>query len=298
MLKYQMGIILAKPAVRVKLAIITVLFALSVWVQAPTNAGFAEALGGGGISVAVSTLSLFNYWDFFFRVPLFGFIILLPDIAEDSYMVRHMAMANGRRGRAAGAAVMRIGAATLLYVLWLLLVTVAVSAVLLRDFSAGWPGFFKTMYGTLDQSLFMIPKSATEAFSPLAVLVLVVVRTTLGFMFLAMLAGLVTLATGKSSYAVCLVAVLVLVAMFLNMSAWMPQGTYNMWDTETMAWKSVNLGRFLSVFPLFSFQRLDDNFVSWVSWAIVAGAALTAAMAVGIRIYYGKGDLGDADSDA
>lgn len=304
MFRYRIAAVLQKPQVRVKMAAVTLLFCLNIIDQLKVLCGYAEYSGGKGeLTVAVFLCHIFNYLDLYNMVIFVGFILLVPDIVYEEYMEREFLMCHKNRWHAAGTACLRLLAFSALYVLWFVFLTVLFSGIVLHNFSLEWPHFIKVMlrqYSGQEEgwvmSLIMLPKGALE-YSSATVVGLVVLRTFLGFWFLAELACLIRLLTGKIQNGILAVAALIAYAYFIYYlnGGWMLYYKPNV--DVFQARIQIDLIK-TTVIPFFTFRSMTDDFTEWIWYGILAGLLLVAITGFGIGCYYKKGDLGDADRDA
>lgn len=305
MFRYQIATVIRKPQVRVKVTAITLLFCFNIISQLELLPGFAEAMEGKGeLTVAVFLCHIFNYLDLYNMVIFVGFILLVPDIVCEEYMERQYLMLHKNRWHAAGTACLRLFVFSALYVLWFVFLAVLISGIKLHNFSLEWPHFIKVMIRQYSgqgegffMSLIMLPKGALE-YPPTVVVGLVVLRTFLGFWFLAELACLIRLLTGKIQNGILAVAAFIAYAHFIYYSldgGWM---IYYKPDVEVFQAKiMVDLIK-TTIIPFFTFRSLSDDFTEWIRYGILAGLVLVVITGLGIGCYYRKGDLGDADRDA
>lgn len=306
MLRYQITTVLRKPQIQVKLAVITLLFCLNIYDQIGIVTVFAEYMGGEGeLTVAAFLCHIFNYLDLYQMVIFVGFILLLPDIVCEEYMERRYLMLHKSRRQAAGTAWLRLFVFSALYVLWLVFLTVLISGIKLRNFSLEWPHFLTVMIkqhsqgggeGSVVMSLVMLPKGALE-YSPVVVAGLVVLRTFLGFLFLAGLACLLRLLTGKVRNGIVGVVVLIAYSGFIYSwsGGWLKY--YSRSAGVYQAERFVDLIK-TTIIPFFTFRSMTDDFTEWLRYGIITGLVLVVMTGLGIACYYKKGDLGDADRTA
>lgn len=305
MFRYQIATVLKKPQVQIKLLAITLLMCLNIYDQVRIVSGFAENFGKKeDLTVAVFLCHIFNYLDLYHMVIFVGFLLLIPDIVCEEHMERQFLMLHRNRSSAAATACLRLLTFTALYVLWLVILSVLISGIMLRNFSMEWPHFIKVMMNTYSgqgsgwmMSLIMLPRGALQ-YSPVMAAVLVVLRTFLGFCFLAELACLVRLLTGKIQNGVLSVAVLIAFEKFMYYSLGGGILQYCKADADvSQAKMEIDLIK-TTIVPFFTFRSMTDDFTEWLRYGIVAGFVLAAVTAFGIVWYYRKGDLGDADRDA
>lgn len=146
MIKSQLEAVLRKPAVRLKIFVITLLFIPALFEQTGNVIGFAGMFGGEGqATVAIILLETFNYLYFYVDILIVGYILLIPDIVRDEYIDKQSVIHCLSRKKAAGAALARIIAFSVLYMAWFVCLTALISGVWLRNFSIEWPHFFSVM---------------------------------------------------------------------------------------------------------------------------------------------------------
>lgn len=303
MIRTQLMAILHKPSVRLKIFLITLLFIPTLIEQLTMIVPYADSFGKEGqVTVAIMLLHVFNYLYFYVDVLLAGFILLIPDIVRDEYIDKQAIMFSVSRKKAAGISLARIVSFSVLYVLWFVLLTVMISGVWLRNFSLAWPHFISVIqkqaagWAGWYMQLIMLPENCMD-YPVLVVLFLVVVRSTLGFIFLGMLASLMTLLTKKIKYGVGIVFFLVAVTLFLYYD--FDGGFLLYYDASVPAEQARVMTDLIKVtlVPLFTFRSLTDNFTYWIRYGILCGMALCIVTSAGIWLYYQKGDLDNADQD-
>lgn len=303
MVRNQISMVLRKPSVRIKFLLVTLLFIPWLMEQVDILVPFADSYGREGeVTVFVMLLHVFNYLYFYVDVLLVGYILLIPDIVRDEYTEKQSVLVSGSRKKAAVTALGRIVCFSLLYVMWFVFLTVVISGVRIHNFSLEWPHFVDIVTkqvspgSQFDMSLFMLPKGCTGYPVP-AALALVLLRSTLGFIFLGMLASLVTLLTKKLKYGVGITVFLLAVTLFLYyqfFGAYLEYYDASRPLTEVLV--KVDLIK-ATLVPFFSFRSIGDDFTYWIRYGILAGLGLSILAGMGIWIYYQKGDLGNADQD-
>lgn len=302
MIKSQLEAVLRKPAVRLKIFVITLLFIPALIEQTGNVIGFASQFGGEGqATVAIILLETFNYLYFYVDILIVGYILLIPDIVRDEYIDKQSVMHCLSRKKAAGAALLRIIAFSVLYMAWFVFLTTIISGVWLRNFSLEWPYSISVMIkrmisGGQSMSLIMLPEGCLE-YSVLTVLILVLLRSALGFIFLGMLASLITLLTKKTKYGVGILIFLLAVALFIyydfgygNIPYYNPSLPFVQSKVFVDVIKTT-------IIPFFTFRSIRDDFTYWIRYGILSGLVLCIITGIGIWIYYQKGDLGNADQD-
>lgn len=302
MFRYQIAVVLRKPQVRVKLAAITLLFCFNVIDQLKLLPGFAEDMGGGELTVAVFLCHIFNYWSLYHMVVFVGFILLVPDIVCEEYMERQYLMLHKSRVRAAGSACLRLFVFSAMYVLWLIFLAVLISGISRCSFSLEWPHFIKKMISVYSgsgqdnfiMSLIMLPDGALE-YSPAVLVGLFALRTFLGLLFLAELACLIRLLTGRIQNGILAIAILIAYVSFIYYSV--DGGRLSFCKPNVKIYDArvtIDLIK-TTILPFFTFRSMTDDFTEWLRYGILAGLVLVIITGIGIVWYYKKGDLGDAD---
>jgi hypothetical protein len=287
------------------MAAISLLFLLNIVDQLQLLSYFTEDMGEKGtLTVAVFLCHIFNYLDFYQMVLWVGFILLVPDIVHEEYMERQYLMRNRNRMQAAGGTWLCLTIFSVLYVLWFVILTIIVAGIQLRNFSWEWPHFIKVLcqqYSTSDtmcMSLIMLPKGALE-YPSFIVVGMILLRTSLGFLFLAEVACLVRLISGKIQYGIMCVVVMIEYAGFLYYEFY--YGIINYWKPGQSLYGDnrtrIDLIK-TTIVPFFTFRSMTDDFTEWICYGILMGLALVLVTGIGIVCYYKKGDLGDADRDA
>ena len=100
--------------------------------------------------------------------------------------------------------------------------------------------------------------------------------------FLGLLALLVTLVTAKTRNGIGVLVILVSIAYYVT-----PVGQKRSYFNITKA----------TIQPLFTACSVQDQFMPWMRYGIIAGILLCVITGAGIMLYYRKGDLGDEDRD-
>lgn len=303
MIKSQLGTVMRKPSVRLKLLLITLLFIPTLIEQLNIIVSYVGRIGEKEqATVAVMILHTFNYLYFYVDVLLVGFIILIPDIVRDEYMEKQSVMLVGSRRRAAMAALARIICFSVLYVAWFVLLTIIISGFRLRAFSLEWPHFVSILQKQVParalwyMQLVMLPENCMDYPVPIVV-ILVLLRSTLGLVFLGMLASLVTLVTKKTKFGVSVVIFLLAVTIFLYYD--FDGGFLNYYDPAVPSLNALVIVDVIkaSLTPFFTFRSMTDDFTYWICYGILCGLAVCVLTGAGIWIYYQKGDLDNADQD-
>lgn len=301
MLRYQIATVVRKPEVRVKMVVITLLFVFNIVSQIRLLTVFAEDMGGKGtLTVAALLCHIFNYLDLYNMVIFVGFILLMPDIVHEEYMEKQYLMLHKNRLWAARSACLRLVVFSALYVLWLVFLVILTAGVGLRNFSLEWPHFLKTVlkqysgHGDWSMSLIMLPEGALE-YHPAVAAGLVILRSFLGFLFLAELACLLRLLTGKIQNGILCIAALIAYAGIIYYCV---GGGYLLYCKSGVP-VAQSCGRVdlikTTIIPFFTFRSVTDDFTEWIRYGIFMGLALVIITGIGIVCYYRKGDLGDAD---
>ena len=303
MIKRQLETTLRKPSVQLKLLVITFLFIPSLIEQS----GIMETLtgeirNGGKPTVAIMLLYTFNYLYFYVDVFIVGFILLIPDIIRDEHIEKQSIIMNIARKKAAVAAISRIVCFCAAYVAWFVFLTVVIAGLWFRDFSPEWPRFISIIQRRVSRQtdfymeFIMLPDNCLDYPVPIAVF-LVLLRSTLGFIFLGMLASLSALLTKKIKTGVGIVIFLLVAALFLYYD--FDGGFLRYFDGSAPllnARVTIDLIKW-TIVPFFTFRSMTDNFTDWIQYGIFMGLALCLITGAGIWCYYQKGDLGDADQD-
>ena len=301
MIREQLKSTIQKPSVCVKMALITALFIPSLLEQIDITTTYAESFGDrGNMTVMVLLIHIFNYFAYYMDIFFVGFLLLIPDIVKNEYLERKSIMCCGTRKTAGQCAVIRIVSFTILYVLWFVVLTVVIGGVGLRDFSLEWPKFLQIMQrkiqmqGMYATGVVNLPIGTLE-YPTVVVFALMLLRSVLGFIFLGLLAYLVIQLTGKTQWGLGTILILVTVTAFIN--NW--GGIFSYCDAskpkgQQKVYLDVIKG---TILPLFTSRRVTDDFMPWMKFGIAAGAVLSVLTALGIILYYRKGNLGDADRD-
>ena len=291
-LKYTMR----KPEVIAKMLMVSVLFLLGLREQLDLLDGFCANLNGAGqMNTGTFLIHAFNYFDFYLNLLLIGLVMLVPDFAQEEFLTAHITMRNKSRFRAGLSLLGKVMLYMFIYMMWFVMLAVLLSGILLQNFSAQWPEFLPRIYMGLDlspnapsMSLIMIPKSALSLPMP-AVLLLVLLRSYLGFVVLAWIACFVILISGNSGHGIaCLLFLLSFTAFIYYTNI----GRISYY--VQMATHHINLLPF-TVFPFFTFRGLGVDFVSSIRSALTYEAVCLLLLGIGILLYYRKGDLGDAN---
>lgn len=304
-IKNQLSTIMCKPAVRLKILLITLLFIPTLIEQSGIIAGYAENIGyKGQVTVAIMLLHTFNYLYFYVDVLLVGFILLIPDIVRDEYVERQSIILSYSRKKAAGNALARIVCFSVLYMIWFVFLTIIITGMWYHNFSFEWPRFISVIQkqvpddAIMYMQLIMLPKNCMD-YPVIGVLFMVLLRSALGFIFLGLLAGLVTLMTKKTKFGVGIVIFLLAYALFIYydlnggflccFNASLPVVTGE-------ARIVVDIIK-TTIVPFFTFRSMTDDFTYWIRYGIFSGLVWCIIAGIGVWIYYQKGDLGDADQD-
>lgn len=303
MIKNQLAATLRKPAVRIKFLIITLLFIPTLIEQSLIVMTYPSYRLGieGHATVAIMLLEVFNYLYFYVEVLLLGYILLIPDIVRDEYVEKQSVILCSSRKRAAGTAIARIIGFTVLYVAWFVFLTAVISGIWLRDFSLEWPDFIRVMHKQVPPTnqwmeVIMLPEGCMD-YPVLAVLILVLLRSMLGFIFLGLLAGLITLLTKKVKYGVGILIFLVGMTLFIYYD--FAAGRIDYYNPSlplTQARANIDLIK-ATIVPFFTFRSMTDDFTYWIRYGILSGLILCIITGIGVWLYYQKGDLGNADCD-
>jgi len=305
MVKNQIVATLRKPSVQLKFLLITLLFIPALIEQSENLTTFTNELRcEGQVTVAVMLLHTFNYLYFYVDIFIVGFILLIPDIIRDEYIEKQLIMQNCTRKKAAVTGLIRIICFCLIYVMWFVVLTVIIAGLWFHNFSLEWPYFIEKMQrqiptqggAGLYMMLVMLPRNCLDYPVPIAVF-LVLLRSTLGFIFLGMLTSLSALLTKKIKTGVGIVIFLLVAALFLYYD--FDGGFLRYFDGSAPllnARVTIDLIKW-TIVPFFTFRSMTDNFTDWIQYGIFMGLALCLITGAGIWCYYQKGDLGDADQD-
>lgn len=303
MVKDQLIATLRKPSVQLKFLLITLLFIPALIEQSENLTTFTNELRcGGQVTVAIMLLHTFNYLYFYVDIFIVGFILLIPDIIRDEYIEKQLIMLNCTRKRAAITALIRIICFCFIYVIWFVILTVIIAGLWFYNFSLEWPHFISIVQRRVSRQtdfymeFIMLPDNCLDY--PVAIAVfLVLLRSTLGFIFLGMIASLFALLTKKIKTGVGVVIFMLVVALFLYYD--FDGGFLRYFDGSVPllnARVTVDLIKW-TIVPFFTFRSMTDNFTYWIKYGIFMGLALCLITGAGIWCYYQRGDLGNADQD-
>lgn len=300
MIGKQLKATFRKPSVWVKLALVSVLFILSMMEQIDITTAYANSFGNrGNMTVITLIIHTFNYFYFYMDILFIGFILLIPDIVKDPYTEREMLMCCGSRKRAGTYAIVKIICFSVLYVLWFIGLAFVVGSIGLHDFSLTWPHFLEIMQKQIKmQGMYATGvvnlAIGTLEYPTIVVLLLMMLRASLGFIFLGLLALLVTQVTAKTRNGIGIIAVLVGISGYVFLQ---PSILY--WDNSRPMGQHIQIINIVkaTIAPLFSSCSVADEFMPWMRYALVTSAVLCVITAIGVMAFYRKGDLGDADRD-
>ncbi len=121
-------------------------------------------------------------------------------------------------------------------------------------------------------------------------------RSSIGMTFLGLLALLVTLVTAKTRNGIGVLVILVSIAYYVTQRM---GGAITYWnDAAPVGQKRsyFNITK-ATIQPLFTACSVQDQFMPWMRYGIIAGILLCVITGAGIMLYYRKGDLGDEDRD-
>ena len=115
-------------------------------------------------------------------------------------------------------------------------------------------------------------------------------RSTIGFIFLGLLALLVTLITGKTRNGMGIVILLAAIAGYVKLYM---NDVFTYWNSAHPIGNKRSYIRIskATITPLFTTCLKSDRY------GIIAGILLCVITGAGIMLYYRKGDLGDEDRD-
>ncbi len=121
-------------------------------------------------------------------------------------------------------------------------------------------------------------------------------RSTIGFIFLGLLALLVTLITGKTRNGMGIVILLAAIAGYVKLYM---NDVFTYWNSAHPIGNKRSYIRIskATITPLFTTCLKSDEFMPWMRYGIIAGILLCVITGAGIMLYYRKGDLGDEDRD-
>ena len=301
MIKNQVKSTLRKPAVIIKLVIVTLLFLPSLIGQLSLIIPFAREIDSEAqVTVPVVLIHMFDYFTFYVDVLFIGFILLIPDIVRNEYTEKQCICRSNSRNKAGLIAIARIMVLSVIYVAWFAILTVILSGMVLHNFSSEWPDFIKLMLKSIPidsgyvQTFIMVPKSALD-YPVWVVVFLMLLRSTIGFIFLGMLACFVTLVTNKLSHGVSVIIFLVAMSYFWVLDFSNAVVAYfNPSSVLDETRKYIDMIK-LTIVPLFTFRSVTDDFVYWMIYGISVGIILSLLMGTGIMLYFKKGDFGNAD---
>ena len=227
--------------------------------------------------------------------------IYVPDIVKDAFIERQTMMRCQSRMRAAKYAIGKIIAFSILYVIWFVMLTILVGGIWFHDFSLAWPKFMDIQQrqlaanGLSTITWINIPVGAGK-YPTLLVAGLICLRSTIGFIFLGLLALLVTLITGKTRNGMGIVILLAAIAGYVKLYM---NDVFTYWNSAHPIGNKRSYIRIskATITPLFTTCLKSDEFMPWMRYGIIAGILLCVITGTGIMLYYRKGDLGDEDRD-
>ena len=216
-MRETIGAVVRKPVFRIKLIAISLLFVVSLIEQVSNNYIQSSGQQVGRMTVILLLMHTFSYFSFYLSVFFVGYILLIPDIVKDAFIERQTMMRCQSRMRAAKYAIGKIIAFSILYVIWFVMLTILVGGIWFHDFSLAWPKFMDIQQrqlaanGLSTITWINIPVGAGK-YPTLLVAGLICLRSTIGFIFLGLLALLVTLITGKTRNGMGIVILLAAIA--------------------------------------------------------------------------------------
>lgn len=195
----------------------------------------------------------------------------------------------------------KIIAFSILYVIWFVMLTILVGGIWFHDFSLAWPKFMDIQQrqlaanGLSTITWINIPVGAGK-YPTLLVAGLICLRSTIGFIFLGLLALLVTLITGKTRNGMGIVILLAAIAGYVKLYM---NDVFTYWNSAHPIGNKRSYIRIskATITPLFTTCLKSDEFMPWMRYGIIAGILLCVITGTGIMLYYRKGDLGDEDRD-
>lgn len=303
MLMKQIKIILQKPSLQIKIALITALLIAALIEQIDITTGYISStyMNQGSMTVLVLLMHILSYYDFYQSILFVGFILLIPDIVKGDYLEKKELLCYGSRIKCARYAIEKIVIFSALYVFWFLFVAIIVGGIGLHNFSLEWPKFVEVMQrqiarlGVGANALLNFPIGIIDYPEPV-VFLLMVIRCILGFSFLGLFAGFITYVTKKVRNGIGSIIILAAISCYVRLDM---GGVFYYWNnlkSEGQRKSALYLSKY-TIQPLFTACKIDDSFMPWMKYGIVAGIVLCILAAIGILFYYKKGDLGDADRD-
>lgn len=291
-----------KPSFMVKMALITVLFIAALIEQVSNTGLYANSFGTQEhMTVILLLIHIFSYSDFYQNIFFIGFIFLIPDIVKEEYIERSSIMKYSSRNAAGKRAIEKIIFFSILYLAWFAVITMFIGGIGTRDFSLTWPRFMEIQQnriasqGVRASAFINLPDGGTN-YPALLVFVLMFLRSSIGMAFLGLLALLVTLVTAKTRNGIGVLVILVSIAYYVTQRM---GGAITYWnDAAPVGQKRsyFNITK-ATIQPLFTACSVQDQFMPWMRYGIIAGILLCVITGAGIMLYYRKGDLGDEDRD-
>ena len=291
-----------KPSFMVKMALITVLFIAALIEQVSNTGLYANSFGTQEhMTVILLLIHTFSYSDFYQNIFFIGFIFLIPDIVKEEYIERSSIMKYSSRNTAGKRAIEKIIFFSILYLAWFAVITMFIGGIGTRDFSLTWPRFMEIQQnriasqGVAASAFINLPDGGTN-YPALLVFVLMFLRSSIGMAFLGLLALLVTLVTAKTRNGIGVLVILVSIAYYVTQRM---GGAITYWnDAAPVGQKRsyFNITK-ATIQPLFTACSVQDQFMPWMRYGIIAGILLCVITGAGIMLYYRKGDLGDEDRD-
>ena len=300
-MRETIGAVVRKPVFRIKLIAISLLFVVSLIEQVSNNYIQSSGLQAGRMTVILLLMHTFSYFSFYLSVFFVGYILLIPDIVKDAFIERQTMMRCQSRMRAAMYAIGKIIAFSILYVIWFVMLTILGGGIWFHDFSLAWPKFMDIQQrqlaanGLSTITWINIPVGAGK-YPTMLVAGLICLRSTIGFIFLGLLALLVTLVTAKTRNGIGVLVILVSIAYYVTQRM---GGAITYWNDAAPAGQKrsyFNITK-ATIQPLFTACSVQDQFMPWMRYGIIAGILLCVITGAGIMLYYRKGDLGDEDRD-
>ena len=300
-MRETIGAVVRKPVFRIKLIAISLLFVVSLIEQVSNNYIQSSGQQVGRMTVILLLMHTFSYFSFYLSVFFVGYILLIPDIVKDAFIERQTMMRCQSRMRAAKYAIAKIIAFSILYVIWFVMLTILVGGIWFHDFSLAWPKFMDIQQrqlaanGLSTITWINIPVGAGK-YPTLLVAGLICLRSTIGVIFLGLLALLVTLITGKTRNGMGIVILLAAIAGYVKLYM---NDVFTYWNSAHPIGNKRSYIRIskATITPLFTTCLKSDEFMPWMRYGIIAGILLCVITGAGIMLYYRKGDLGDEDRD-
>ena len=87
-MRETIGAVVRKPVFRIKLIAISLLFVVSLIEQVSNNYIQSSGQQVGRMTVILLLMHTFSYFSFYLSVFFVGYILLIPDIVMDGFLVR------------------------------------------------------------------------------------------------------------------------------------------------------------------------------------------------------------------